>query len=225
MNTRAAQKARSHEVILQSAARLLREQGIGGTGVVEVMRGAGLTAGGFYAHFDSKQSLVDQALRRTGQELRRRLFAGLDHTPEPDRALVVVRRYLSPEHRDQPAEGCPLPATVAEVATSAPQHRSTLAHELTAFAEQLRTAQPAGPARASGDTALGLIALMYGGLALSRAVAGTPLSDEILQGCQALARSALQHPAGAPPSQPDAAPPRGLEGQEGASDTGRQVEG
>src|SRR5271154_7483211 len=104
------QKERSHETILESAARLLRERGISGARVADVMKGAGLTVGGFYAHFGSKEELVDDALRRTGTELRERLFSRLDEKPEADRAEVVLQRYLSAAHRDAPTMGCPLPA-------------------------------------------------------------------------------------------------------------------
>ena len=78
MNAKVEQKERSHESILQSAARLVRKKGISGAGVAEVMKGAALTVGGFYAHFSSKDELVDETLRRTGARLRDGLFAGVD---------------------------------------------------------------------------------------------------------------------------------------------------
>src|SRR2546427_9542592 len=101
MNAKVEQKERSHETILESAARLVREKGIIGARVADVMKGAGLTVGGFYAHFSSKEELVDEALRRTGAHLRGQLFARLDQKPEEDRAVVVLKRYLSAAHRDE----------------------------------------------------------------------------------------------------------------------------
>src|SRR5712664_3202269 len=95
MKAKAEQKERSHESILQSAARLIREKGISGAGVADVMKGAALTVGGFYAHFSSKDELVDETLRRTCTTLRDRLFARLDEKPEADRAEVILKRYLS----------------------------------------------------------------------------------------------------------------------------------
>ena len=86
MTSKAEQKQHTNETILQSASRLLREKGISGARVADVMKGAGLTVGGFYAHFASKEALIDTTLRRTGREMRARLFARLDSTPEPDRA-------------------------------------------------------------------------------------------------------------------------------------------
>src|SRR5260221_8147023 len=100
MNAKAQQKERTHDAILGSAARLLRSKGIAGARVADVMSGAGLTVGGFYAHFASKEALVDEVLRLTATRLRERLFSGLEVKDEPDRAEVVLKRYLSASHRD-----------------------------------------------------------------------------------------------------------------------------
>src|SRR5271170_4068750 len=81
MTTKDQQKERSHATILESAARLLRERGISGARVADVMKGAGLTVGGFYAHFGSKEELIDEVLRRAATGMRERLFARLDEKP------------------------------------------------------------------------------------------------------------------------------------------------
>src|ERR1700749_2573350 len=106
MNAKVERKEQSHETILQSAAKLLRERGIAGARVADVMRGAGLTVGGFYAHFATKEALIDEALRRSTREVREKLFAGLDAKAEGDRAEIVLKRYLSARHRDDLAGGC-----------------------------------------------------------------------------------------------------------------------
>ena len=67
----------------------------------DVMKGAGLTVGGFYAHFASKEALIDETIRRAGASMRSRLFSKLDDKPAEDRAEVIVKRYLSAPHRDQ----------------------------------------------------------------------------------------------------------------------------
>jgi len=186
MNAKAEQKERSHETILESAARLLRERGVAGARVAEVMKGAGLTVGGFYAHFPSKEALIDEAFRRTGSALRERLFARLDEKPAEDRAEVVLKRYLSAGHRDDFERGCPLPAVVGEIGTTAHEHAGVLAEQLGALASQLQDQLPASRPVPPRYLALGLVALMYGGLSLSRAVRGTALSDEVLRACRAL---------------------------------------
>jgi TetR/AcrR family transcriptional repressor of nem operon len=192
MNAKVEQKARSHESILQSAARLVRDKGISGSRVAEVMKGAALTVGGFYAHFSSKDELVDETLRRTGATLRERLFARIDEKPEADRAEVILKRYLSADHRDAATLGCPLPAVVGEIGTTAPQHGAIVAEQLQALVDGLAEHLPAGGIVPRRVLAIGLVALMYGGLSLSRAVKGTDLSDEVLRACRALGAAAVR---------------------------------
>jgi TetR/AcrR family transcriptional repressor of nem operon len=156
------------------------------------MKGAALTVGGFYAHFSSKDELVDETLRRTCTTLRDRLFARLDEKPEADRAEVILKRYLSADHRDGGTPGCPLPAVVGEVATTAPQHRAIVAEQLQGLVNGLAQRLPAGGIVPRRLLAIGLIALMYGGLSLARAVRGTELSDEVLRACRALGAAAAR---------------------------------
>lgn len=192
MSAKLEQKERTHESILASAARLLRSRGIAGARVAEVMGGAGLTVGGFYAHFASKEALVDDVLRRTASRLRERLFAGLETKDEADRAEVVLKRYLSAAHRDDVDNGCPFPAVVGEVATTAPEHRAVLGEQIETFAEELQRLLPRGHRLAPRHLAIGLLALMVGGLGLARALRGTPLSDEVIKACRAFGRLALR---------------------------------
>jgi TetR/AcrR family transcriptional repressor of nem operon len=190
MNAKLEQKERSHETILESAARIVREHGISGTRVADVMKGAGLTVGGFYAHFGSKEALVDETLRRTGDALRAKLFSRIGDKPEEDRAEVILKRYLSAAHRDAQTMGCPLPAVVGEIGTTAPEHAKVLAEQVEALSQGLEEHLPrTAPRRA---LALGLVALMYGGLSLARALNGTELSDEVIRACRALGVAAAR---------------------------------
>jgi TetR/AcrR family transcriptional repressor of nem operon len=192
MSAKAEQKERTHETILTSAARLLRSKGIAGARVADVMSGAGLTVGGFYAHFGSKEALVDDVLRLTAARLRERLFAGLETKDEADRAEVVLKRYLSAAHRDDVENGCPFPAVVGEVATTAPEHRKVLAEQVDVFAKELRRMLPRADRLPPRHLAIGLLALMVGGLGLARALRGTALSDEVIKACRAFGRLALR---------------------------------
>jgi TetR/AcrR family transcriptional repressor of nem operon len=186
MNAKVERRQRSHATILESAARLVRQKGICGARVADVMEGAALTVGGFYAHFSSKDEMVDETIRRTGAELRDRLFARLDEKPEGDRVEVILRRYLAAAHRDASALGCPLPAVVGEVGTTAPQHRDVLAEQVEAMTARLEEHLPGGRVTSPRPLAIGLVALMYGGLSLARALRGTELSDEVLRACRML---------------------------------------
>lgn len=191
MSAKAEQKQRTHEAILQSAARLLRKRGIAGARVADVMKDAGLTVGGFYAHFASKEALVDDALQRTGAELRAKLFVGLDQRELPDRIDTILKRYLSVTHRDYPEGGCAMATVTGEVGLSAPEHRDALGRQIGAFVDALSEHLPPGklPRR---TLALGLLATMIGGVTLARALRGTDLSDEFLRAARAFARSALR---------------------------------
>lgn len=192
MNAKAEQKERTHETILESAARLVRAKGISGARVAEVMKGAGLTVGGFYAHFASKEALVDDALRLTAARMRERLFVKLDEKDPADRAEVVLKRYLSVAHRDEVEHGCPFPAVIGEVATTAPEHSAVLAELVDAFAKELGAHLPTGDGLHRRHLAIALFALMYGGLSLARALRGTELSDEVIKACRAFGRVALR---------------------------------
>jgi TetR/AcrR family transcriptional repressor of nem operon len=196
MSTKAEQKERSHERILESASRLLRARGIAGAGVAEVMKGASLTVGGFYAHFASKEALINEALGRTAATTRERLFARIGEKPEAARAEVILKRYLSPAHRDDIERGCSLPAVVGEVGTTASAHSETLSEQINALTSGLEALLPASGALPRRYVALGLVALMVGGLSLSRALRGTPLSDEVLKASRALGALATRGDAG-----------------------------
>jgi TetR/AcrR family transcriptional regulator, transcriptional repressor for nem operon len=192
MTAKTEQKEQSHETILESAARLVREKGIAGAGVAQVMKGAGLTVGGFYAHFASKEALIDEALRRTGVRMRNRLFEKIEDKPKADRADVLLKRYLSAANRDHPTIGCPLPAVVGEVGSTAPEYHVVLSEQVAALAKEMEKHLPEEAHELSPKLlALGLVALMYGGLSLARAVRDTSLSDEVLKACRALGKLAL----------------------------------
>lgn len=186
--TRLEQKQATHAEILRSAQHLLRTKGINGTSVAEVMKGAGLTVGGFYAHFESKDALIEHVLRRALGEMRAKLVGGLEEADELERLEASLGRYLSKAHRDRPAHGCPLPSSLGELAQADRRLKAALADEVEAHLRAL-----AGPELRT--VALGMLALMVGGLSLSRALKGTALSQAVLESCLELGRSALRNRA------------------------------
>jgi TetR/AcrR family transcriptional regulator, transcriptional repressor for nem operon len=189
MNQKTKQKQKSREAIAASAAALLRDRGIKASSVMDVMKGAGLTVGGFYNHYDSKEELFVEALRNAASTNWDQLFKFAKGDSPRSRTLSVIRQYLSRKHRDNKETGCPLPSTAPEVAREGEPYRSALEEELSGFASSLANMIDVGAE--SREKALGLIALMYGALSLSRAVAGTRLSDEFLQAGRRLADLAL----------------------------------
>src|SRR5207244_1485726 len=106
--------------------RAFRRAGYSGTGIDGIMREAGLTPGGFYAHFDSKEDLLAAALDPALRNTEEGLFEGLEDQEGVAWLRAVVDRYLSREHRDDAADGCALPALVADIARSGPKARAAL---------------------------------------------------------------------------------------------------
>lgn len=184
IDARSRQKQSTHERIIRSAARLLRRSGISKASVAEVMRDAGLTVGGFYAHFASKDALVDAVLRQSMSQMRGTLMTGLEDRPPDERIEKVLQRYLSRTHRDHPDAGCPLPAVLGEIAHEGESHRNALSEGIEEHVEAM-------VGRSARSVGLATLALMIGGLTLARALQGTPLSDEVLKACRDYGRAAL----------------------------------
>src|SRR5215467_9090570 len=144
MNQKTKQKLESREAITTSAAALLRERGIKASSVMDVMKGAGLTVGGFYNHFDSKEELFVEALRNAAGATWDSLLKSAKGSTPRDRALGVIRRYLSRKHRDNKETGCLLPCSAPEVAREGEPYRSALEKELSDFAGLLADILEAG---------------------------------------------------------------------------------
>jgi TetR/AcrR family transcriptional repressor of nem operon len=189
MTAKAEQKQESHEAILASAAALLRRQGIRASSVMDVMKGAGLTVGGFYSHFDSKEHLFAETIRGAGTTMWRGLLTRAMGTTPRERALSVMRRYLSRSHRDNPEEGCILPSAASEVARDGEPYRGALEEGLGGFVSSFAEMLGTGPE--NREKAVALVALMYGALSLSRALSDTPLSSEFLRAARALGEQSL----------------------------------
>jgi TetR/AcrR family transcriptional repressor of nem operon len=179
---RAAAKAGTRTRIVRVASRLMRRQGLGAASVPRVMNGAGLTIGGFYAHFRSKRAMDAEVLRDTLAAERSKWFRGLEAAPPVEWIFRAVRRYLAPAHRDQPATGCPLPAVLSELTRADDGTRAVFEEAFEAAVAEMIAHMPPE----TGDPrqrALATAALCIGGLTLSRALRGRPVSDEILAAC------------------------------------------
>jgi TetR/AcrR family transcriptional regulator, transcriptional repressor for nem operon len=178
---------RTRDRIVTAAARRFREKGFGGAGVDDVMASAGLTAGAFYGHFDSKEALLAEALAAGVPHTVERLTAGLETLDGVAWLREVVRRYLSRSHRKDVAEGCALPALTAEVARQGPRARKAFEAYLRGIVRALEGKAPGGPGLSPEDRMLATVALFAGGLMLARAVHDERLSDRILRACRRLA--------------------------------------
>ena len=177
-----AEKQKSHERIVGIASTRFRESGVDGAGVAKLMKDAGLTNGAFYAHFPSKEDLVATAVADQLREQRESLSA-----VAPGRAGVeqYVREYLSVQHRDNPADGCPSAALLDEIGRCTDATRQAYTVGLLAVIDDVAARlAPHDPPSARAKT-LSVFALMAGTLQLSRALADRQLADEVLdQGIQ-----------------------------------------
>lgn len=175
-------KQETRERILRTAARALREAGMHGHGAIisELMAQAGLTHGGFYAHFPSKDALVAAACARGMAETGEQLFAVAATESRGARLRRVIRSYLGRRHRDTPATGCVLPALAADVARAPHEVRAAFTAGLREYLDRLEDLMPGADDAARRDEALMLLSGMVGALLLARAVDGAELSDHIL---------------------------------------------
>ena len=189
MSQKAEQKLKSHEAILASAASMLRERGIKASSVAEVMAGAGLTVGGFYSHFNSKEALFTETIKSATGVLWNKLLQHTEGQSPRERLTLMLRQYLSRKHRDNAAEGCLLPNVAPEVAREGEPYRGALETELAALISSMASLLGGRPEHK--EKALALIALMFGALSLSRALKGTALSDEMLQAAKKFGALAL----------------------------------
>src|SRR5947207_8335859 len=108
-------KSQTRDRIVRNAARKLRAEGMSGPGVASVMKASGLTAGGFYKHFRSKDELLAEAIAQAFSDSEK-VYSSLQKMPRADRWKELVRLYLSPEHCDHPDTGCPVAALAPEIA-------------------------------------------------------------------------------------------------------------
>ena len=166
----AAEKQKSHDRILDAAARLFRERGIEAASIADVMHAAGLTHGGFYKHFPSKQALVAEAFRHAAGELLSGAGAGADAggAARAGAQARFIARYLSPDHVADAGQGCP----VAALGADAVRHGGAVQAEASrAFERMAAFLAPDGPD--GEDRGLALMALLAGTVTLAR-LADTP---------------------------------------------------
>ncbi|WP_179709773.1 TetR/AcrR family transcriptional regulator [Paraburkholderia bryophila] len=173
----ASRKELTHERIVEVAARAIRRSGYDGTGVADIMKEAGLTHGGFYAHFPSREALLAEAADRAGAEtvaLSERIAASVP----PEQALPsMVRAYLSKEHCDGIENGCPISALGSEMPRQAPLVRRAATRRIKEMIDVVARQLPDWGQPEAHEEALTMIATLVGTLMLARAVDDPKLSE------------------------------------------------
>jgi TetR/AcrR family transcriptional repressor of nem operon len=204
-------KLETHARIVKRASVRLREKGAHGIGVADLMKDAGLTHGGFYAHFDSREALVIEAFAHAMDRSTEHWRKLAERTPPEQRMAAIVDSYLTPVHRDDPGHGCAIPALSAEIARESPKTRKAFAAKLEQMIDALAVQLPDLPRKAARKQAMAAIATMMGTLVMARVAGNGEFSDEIMgAGREAvLGRAApAKRVAKKPPSKKAAAPAR-----------------
>ncbi|HEX2093718.1 MAG TPA: TetR family transcriptional regulator [Longimicrobiaceae bacterium] len=197
-------KEETRRRILEAAARAYREEGVQGVGIGDLMQSIGLTHGGFYAHFPSKDALVAETCETVRSEIASRFFAEAEEVGGAEGLRRVIRGYVSRKHRDEPGIGCLMPALAADVSRAAPEVRVSFTGALRRMLTQvgrLLSASRRPPPESLEDEAIALVSGMVGAVLLARAVDDPELSDRILAASRrfyldAFAPEAGEEPAG-----------------------------
>jgi TetR/AcrR family transcriptional repressor of nem operon len=173
-------KDETHRALLKAAAAQLREKGPDRLSVASVMKSAGLTHGGFYAHFKSKDALLTEALADTFARSRERVRRLLDGLPPKAALATYVDFYVSPEHRDHPSSGCPLTALNSDMPRQTKKFRAAFESGVKEIAHAMADRMDAAGVADAERLAPSLLSAMAGAVALSRSISDKSLSDELL---------------------------------------------
>ena len=186
-----SRKEATHDRIVETAARAIRRSGYGGTGVAEIMKEAGLTHGGFYAHFESREGMLAEAADRAGAD-GMAVLARVAAAAPPKKALeAMLRAYLSKEHVEGVETGCAIGALGSEMPRQAPKVRRAATRRIKEMIDLVARQSPDWGQPGAHERALVTLATALGALVLARAVDDPKLSAAVRE-------AALKHltPAG-----------------------------
>ena len=178
-----AEKAKTHERIVGVASKRLREEGLAGIGIADLMKEAGLTVGGFYKHFSSRDALVAEAVGSALELWKRQVDAAASGGP-PVTYESLVDEYLSEAHRNHPGAGCPVAALAGDLARSDKRTRALVSRKIRDNIELLATLirnKTKTDRRSARSQAVLTYCALVGAISMARAVSDDELSREILK--------------------------------------------
>ncbi|MFT4047551.1 MAG: TetR/AcrR family transcriptional regulator [Solimonas sp.] len=173
------QKQATRRHIIETAAAEFRTHGLDGIGVADLMKKAGLTHGGFYAHFGSKDALFAEAIAAASAQTQDSLRKTIESAEPGHEREALIQRYLSPQHRERADRGCPIAALGADIARQGVRTRRSFEAQIEALIDIAAGVSDA-PERERRGEAIRMIATMVGALLMARAVRPSDLADEIL---------------------------------------------
>jgi TetR/AcrR family transcriptional regulator, transcriptional repressor for nem operon len=187
-----SKKEETRERILRAAARAIRKHGYEGVGVADVMKEAGLTHGGFYAHFESRDALLAAAADQAGAESIENLTRGIAAAKPGQELMALIDTYLSDRHVAAPEQGwgCAIAAAGSEVPRQQAEVRRVARRRIKDLVGLIERQFPEWGRGAAHDKAMGIAATVVGALVLARAVDDAQLSNRIRKAARELIRGA-----------------------------------
>jgi TetR/AcrR family transcriptional regulator, transcriptional repressor for nem operon len=176
----AEHKARTHRRIVKSASRQLRKKGLNGPAVATLMKASGLTHGGFYKHFSSRDNLVVEAIEESLMELTKTLIDAAKDSRSRDAWKAMVTTYLSLERCDRADRGCPIAALAPDIARTSPVMKQRISAAILKFRSELIPFLPGRTAEEKGSNFLMLMTSMVGTIALARTMPDQAVRQAIL---------------------------------------------
>jgi TetR/AcrR family transcriptional regulator, transcriptional repressor for nem operon len=173
-------KARIHGRIVRNASRQLRAKGLNGPAVTTLMKASGLTHGGFYRHFGSRDDLVAEAIEQSLEELRDWLIAAAKRAGSGEGWKAMVRSYLSLERCDHPDDGCPIAAFASDMARTRPAMKQRICAAILKFRQELLPFMPGKNAKEKALNFLAIISSMVGTIAIARTMPDPRVRQRIL---------------------------------------------
>ncbi len=170
-------KEATHDRIVDAAARAIRRSGYNGTGVADIMKDAGLTHGGFYAHFPSREAMLAEAADHAGSESIAKMERIAASSPPRQALAAMMRAYLSQEHIEGIETGCAVAALGSEMPRQAPEVRRAATRRIKEMIDLVARQAPDWGQPGAHERALVTVATMVGALVLARAVDEPGLSD------------------------------------------------
>ena len=172
-------KQETHERIVRTAATAIRKHGFEGISVADLMEEAGLTHGGFYAHFESRDAMLAEALDEAANDSLGRLSKAADNVGPEDALEATVDYYLSDRHLATPERGCSLAALGSETARQSPEIRRVATRRVREMADLIERQMSGWGKTARHEDALGVMSTIVGALLIARAVDDPQLSKDL----------------------------------------------
>jgi TetR/AcrR family transcriptional repressor of nem operon len=178
-------KEETHKALLNVAAAQLREKGPDRLSIAQVMKAVGLTHGGFYAHFKSKDALLNETLQDVFSRSKRRFARALEGLPPKHALATYIDFYVSEAHRDNAGNGCPITALSSDMPRQSKKFRAAFEAGVKGLAASLAERMTAAGIADAQALAPSILSAMAGAVALSRTISDRSLSDELLASSRA----------------------------------------